>query len=238
MEAARTEEPDGDYLHWVRQTTHANGAVLVFDEMITGFRWHLGGAQAAYGVTADLCTYGKGLANGFAVSALAGRRELMQLGGFDHPHERVFLLSTTHGAQTHELAAAIATMRYYRDHPVIETLHARGARLREGITQVVASLGLERQFGLMSRDCNLLFGTRDAEGRPSQPLRTLFMQEMVRHGVIAPSFVVSWSHSEADIDQTVDAASAALRVYRQALDGGVERFLEGPSVKPVFRRHS
>jgi glutamate-1-semialdehyde 2,1-aminomutase len=238
MEAARIDEPTGDYLHWVKQTAHAHGALLVFDEMITGFRWHLGGAQAAYGVTPDLATFGKALANGFSVSALVGRRDLMRLGGLDHDRERVFLLSTTHGAQTHELAAAIETMRFYRDHPVIETLHARGRRLREGIEQVAAAQGLSAQIGVVSRDCNLLFYTRDADGRPSQPLRTLFMQELVRHGILAPSFVVSWSHSEADIDRTIDAVARALPVYRQALEAGVEGRLVGPSVKPVFRRYA
>lgn len=238
MEAARIDEPDSGYLQWVKDTVHAHGALLVFDEMITGFRWHLGGAQAEYGVTADLTTYGKALANGFAVSALAGRRELMRLGGLDHDRERVFLLSTTHGAQTHELAAAIATMRFYRENPVIETLQARGQRLREGVTQASAALGLGRQVGVVSRDCNLLFYTRDAQGQPSQPLRTLFMQELVRHGILAPSFVVSWSHSEADIDRTIDAVAQALQVYRQALDAGVDRFLQGPAVQPVFRRNA
>lgn len=238
MEAARIDEPDTDYLQWVKDTCHAHGALLVFDEMITGFRWHLGGAQTEYGVTADLTTYGKALANGFAVSALAGRRELMRLGGLDHDRERVFLLSTTHGAQTHELAAAIATMRFYREHPVVETLYARGRRLREGVDQASAVLGLSAQVGVVSRDCNLLFYTRDAQGQPSQPMRTLFMQELVRRGILAPSFVVSWSHSEADIDRTIDAVAQALQVYRRALDSGVERFLQGPPVQPVFRRYA
>jgi glutamate-1-semialdehyde 2,1-aminomutase len=238
MEPARIEEPAPGYLQWVKDTVHANGAVLVFDEMITGFRWAAGSAQSLYGVTADLSTFGKGIANGFAVSALTGRRELMRLGGDDHERERVFLLSTTHGAQTHELAAAIATMRCYRDLPVVETLHARGARLREGLRQVASAAGLSAQVGVVSRDCNLLFTTRDAAGQPSQPMRTLFMQELIRHGIIAPSFVVSYSHSEADIDRTIEAVGAALAVYRQALDSHPERFLEGRPVKPVFRRYA
>lgn len=236
MEAARLDEPEPGYLQWVKDTCHAHGALLVFDEMITGFRWHLGGAQGAYGVTPDLATFGKALANGFSVSALVGRREFMRLGGFDHDRERVFLLSTTHGAQTHELAAAIATMRFYREHPVVDTLYARGRRLREGVAQAAAAAGLGAQVGVVSRDCNLLFTTRDAQGQPSQPLRTLFMQELVRRGILAPSFVVSWSHSEADIDRTVEAVAQALAVYAQALDGGVGRFLEGRPVQPVFRR--
>lgn len=236
MEAARIEEPAPGYLQAVKALAHARGALLVFDEMITGFRWHLNGAQAEYGVEADLCTFGKALANGFSVSALAGRRDIMRLGGNDHDRERVFLLSTTHGAETHQLAAAMATMRFYRDHPVVQTLYARGARLRRGIEQVTAAQGLDGRFGVVSRDCNLLFFTRDSNGQPSQLFRTLFMQEMVRQGIVAPSLVVSYSHTEQDIDRTIDAIDAALRIYARALDGGVERFLEGRPVKPVFRR--
>jgi len=237
MEAARIEEPQPGYLQKLKALAHANGALLIFDEMITGFRWHLAGAQQVYGVTADLCTFGKALANGFAVSALAGRRDIMQLGGGGHERERVFLLSTTHGAETHELAAAIATMRFYRDHQVVETLYARGGRLRAGFERAVADNGLAGHVDVVSRDCNLLFGTRDADRRPSQAFRTLFMQEMIARGVIAPSFVVSWSHSEADIDRTVEAAGEALRVYRRALEDGPEKFLRGRPVKPVFRRY-
>jgi glutamate-1-semialdehyde 2,1-aminomutase len=238
LEAARTEEPQPGYLERLKALVHANGALLVFDEMITGFRWHLRGAQHVYGVTPDLSTFGKALANGFSVSALAGRREIMKLGGMGHDRERVFLMSTTHGAETHGLAAAIATMRFYRDNPVIETLYARGARLRAGFDRVVADNGLAGYVDLASRDCNLLFGTRDAQKKPSQPFRTLFMQEMVARGVIAPSFVVSWSHSEKDIDATVEAAGEALRVYRRALEDGPEKYLRGRPVKPVFRRYA
>src|SRR5690606_20301591 len=104
LEAARTEEPQPGYLERLKSLVHANGALLVFDEMITGFRWHLRGAQHVYGVTPDLGTFGKALANGFSVSALVGRREIMTLGGLGHDRERVFLMSTTHGAETHGLA--------------------------------------------------------------------------------------------------------------------------------------
>jgi glutamate-1-semialdehyde 2,1-aminomutase len=236
MEAARIEEPRSGYLAGVKALAHARGALLVFDEMITGFRWHRHGAQHLYGVTPDLATFGKAMANGFSVSALCGRRDIMRLGGFDHDRERVFVLSTTHGAETHQLAAAIATMRFYEDNPVVETLHARGARLREGYSQAAARHGLTGYVDLVGRDCNLLFTTKDADRRPSQPFRTLFMQEMIRRGVIAPSFVVSFSHSEADIDRTIEAADGALGVYATALADGITQFLDGPPVRPVFRR--
>ncbi|MFO1300382.1 MAG: glutamate-1-semialdehyde 2,1-aminomutase, partial [Burkholderiaceae bacterium] len=183
-------------------------------------------------------SFGKGLANGFSVSALVGRRELMELGGLGHARERVFLLSTTHGAETHALAAALATMRFYRDHPVVETLHARGARLREGIDRAVAENRLQGHVEAVGRDCNLLFATRDAARQPSQAFRTLFMQELIRRGIVAPSFVVSYSHSEQDIDRTLSAVAEALRVYRRALEDGPERYLEGRPVKPVFRPYA
>jgi len=236
MEAARTDEPHAGFLESVKACAHRNGALFILDEMMTGFRWHLQGAQKVYGVTADLATYGKALANGFSVSALAGKREFMQLGGWNHDRERVFLLSTTHGAETHGLAAALATMRFYKQNPVIETLYTRGKRLRSGLQRVITELKLEPHFDLVSRDCNLIFGTRDAEGAPSQAFRTLFMQELVIRGVIAPAFVVSYSHTEADIDHTIEAAGEALVVYKKALEGGVEKFLKGRPVKPVFRR--
>lgn len=238
MEAARTEEPLPGYLEAVKALTHKQGAVLIFDEMITGFRWHLRGAQHVYGVIPDLSTFGKALANGFSVSALAGRRDIMRLGGNDHAQERVFLLSTTHGAETHALAAALATMRYYSDHAVIETIYARGRRLRELVERAVAVYGLQGYVELVSRDCNLLFATRDAEKKPSQALRTLFMQELLRNGVIGPSFVVSYSHSEEDIDRTGQAIDEALRKYRLALSLGPDQLLAGRPVKPVFRRHA
>ena len=184
----------------------------------------------------DLSTFGKGMANGFSVSALAGRRETMQLGGYDHDRERVFLLSTTHGAQTHELAAALATMQLYESEPVVETSYARGRQLRQGLDQAAAQFGLSAHVGAVSRDCDLLFFTRDAEGRPSQPFRTLFMQELVTRGIVAPSFVASYSHSPADVDRTIDVVATVLKVYRQALDSGIERFQYSGPVKPVFQR--
>jgi len=236
LEAARTEEPQGDFLVQVQCLCRAEGAVLVFDEMITGFRWDVRGAQHVYGVVPDLSCWGKALANGFSVSALAGRRELMELGGVRHSRERVFLLSTTHGAETHALAAALATARCYQELGVIQVLYERGRRLRQGIERITSELKLQDYFGVVSRDVNLLYFTKDADGKPSQPMRTLFLQELIRRGIIAPSFVVSYSHTERDIDLTLDAIAEALHVYRRALEEGWEKYLVGRPVKPVFRR--
>jgi glutamate-1-semialdehyde 2,1-aminomutase len=238
MEAARTDEPAPQFLQNVKALCHKNGALLVFDEMITGYRWHVGGAQAVYGVTQELSTWGKGIANAFCLSALAGRREIMELGGLNHSRERVFLLSTTHGAETHSLAAGLATLKCYKELGVVEVMYARGAQLRQGIERLTAELGLKDQFGVVSRDVNLLFFTKDADGKPSQPFRTLFMQELIRGGIIAPSFVVSYSHSEKDIARTLEVMGEALTVYKRALSEGAEKYLHGRPVKPVFRKYA
>jgi glutamate-1-semialdehyde 2,1-aminomutase len=236
MEAARTEEPIDNFLHRVKALCREHGAVFILDEMITGFRWHLAGAQAVYGVTPDLATFGKAIANGFALSALVGRRDLMELGGVRHGRERVFLLSTTHGAETLALAAAIATMQVYQTGRVVESLYTQGRRLRLGIEQRARALGLGEHVGVLSRDCNLLYFTRDVDLRPSQPLRTLLLQELIRGGVLAPSFVVSYAHTDTDIERTLDVIDGALRVYVRALSDGINAVLHGRPVRPVFRR--
>jgi glutamate-1-semialdehyde 2,1-aminomutase len=97
---------------------------------------------------------------------------------------------------------------------------------------------LEKNFVLLGKPCCLVYGTRDAEKKPSQELRTLFLQETIRRGVLAPSFVVSYSHTEEDIDRTVECVHEALGVYRRALDEGIGKYLKGRPVKPVFRRFS
>jgi len=237
LEPARIEEPAPGFLERLASLCRAEGAALIFDETITGFRWHRQGAQALYGVVPDLSIFGKAMANGFALSALAGKRELMRLGSRERPEDNVFLLSTTHGAETHALAAAKATMDIYQREPVVEHLHRQGARLAEGIRQASLRHGLQAQVEPVGRPCNLFFSTRDREGHPSQPLRTLFLQELIARGVLAPSFVVSYSHTDQDIDRTIQAIDGALGVYALALNEGVEPYLVGPPTRLVFGRH-
>ena len=238
MEGETSTPPKPGYLAAVHALCRERGAVFVLDENIAGFRFAVGGAQEVHGVAPDLSVFGKGLTNGIGLSALVGRREIMERGGLDHPFERVFLLSTTHGAESAGLAAALTTMDIYRREPVIETLYARGAQLRAGVTEAAKHHGLAEHVVVAGRDCNLVFGTRDRDGKPSQPLRTLFMQEMIRGGVIGPSFVVSYAHTPADIDATIEAVDGACKVYAAALADGVERFLVGPPTKVVYRRYN
>jgi glutamate-1-semialdehyde 2,1-aminomutase len=236
LEAVRTEPPAPGFLEGLQGLCRERGALFILDEMITGFRWHRRGAQHLYGLRPDLSTFGKALANGFSLSALCGRREVMRLGAGEHSGEDVFLLSTTHGAESTALAAAVATLAVYQREPVVERLHQAGERLRAGAAQAARRHGVERLFEVLGRPSNLIFATRDPSGQPSQAFRTLFLQELISRGVIAPSFVVSYSHSDADIDQTLEAIDGALAVYARAASDGVEKFLQGRPVRPVFDR--
>ncbi len=238
LEPAKYTDPQDGYLHRVQELCREHGAVFILDEMITGFRWHNGGAQTLYDVVPDLSTFGKALGNGFAVSALLGRREIMELGGLEHDRERVFLLSTTHGAETHALAAGMETIRIYREEPVIEELHRLGDRLKAGMSQVIARRGLADQVQVIGRGSCLVSVARDEKGEASQGFRTLLLQEMIKRGVIAPSLVVSYSHTDADIDQTVDALDESLEIYARALEDGYEAYLVGRPSKVVYRRRN
>ena len=238
MEAgSATAEPGPGYLEGVRALCDAHGAVLVFDETITGFRWSERGAQHVYGVTPDLSCWGKAMGNGFPISALAGKRELMELGGLRTDRERVFLLSSTHGAETGGLAAFRAVAKAYRETDPIGTMERQGAVLAAAVNEAARDAGIEQHVRAIGRPSCLVFETRDADGEPSQAYRTLFLQEMMLAGVLGQSFVISAAHTDADVELTVEAVRAALPVYRKALEAGsTDGLLRGRPVAPGHRR--
>ena len=238
LEAEASTQPLPGYLRALKDLCEARGVVLIFDEMITGFRWHLGGAQKFHDVVPHLSTFGKAMGNGFAISALAGKREIMRLGGIDHDQARVFLLSNTHGGENHALAAARETIRLYREKNVVEFLWKQGERLRAGIQECTMRHGIAAHFEVLGRSCNLIYQTKDAQGKSSQAFRTLFLQGLIRGGIIAPSFVVSFSHSNEDIDRTLEVIDHAMVVYARALEDGVQKHLVGRPVKPVNRKYN
>jgi glutamate-1-semialdehyde 2,1-aminomutase len=235
LEAETVEPPAPGYFAGLRQLCDRYGALLVLDEIITGFRWHERGAQFVYGIEPDLCTFGKGIANGFPLSALTGRQEIMRLGGFADDADRVFLLSQTTSAQPWALAAMLAVIDTYQREQTAEQLHRVGSELRRGIEEVVADAGLSSHFQLRGRDCNLVYVARDNLGQPSQGFRTLVLQELLRRGILAPSFVVSAAHDPAAIRRTVDAVAELLPIYRRALEHGLTGLLQGRPVRPALR---
>jgi glutamate-1-semialdehyde 2,1-aminomutase len=238
MEAATAmAEPAPGYLEGVRKLCDRHGSLLIFDETITGFRWSKHGAQGVYGVRPDLSCWGKGMGNGFPISALAGKREFMELGGLRTDRNRVFLLSTTYGAETASLAAFRAVAKVYTSEDPIGRMERAGRLLAEGATEAIDGWGLSDYLQVSGRPSNLVFVTRDAECKPSQAYRTLFMQELLRRGVLGQSFVTSAAHSDTDVEKTVRAVCQALPVYRRAIDNGsVDGLLAGRPVAPALRR--
>ena len=236
LEAETVEPPAPGFLAGLRELCDRNGALLVLDEIITGFRWHERGAQYLYSIEPDLCTFGKGIANGLPLSALAGRRDVMRLGGHVDDADRVFLLSLTAGGQPWALAAMLAVIDTFEQEGIAGQLHSIGADLRAGVQDAVAAAGLGDYFQLRGRDCNLVYVARDADGQPSQEFRTLVLQEFLEHGILAPSFVVNAAHDPEAISQVVDAVTELMPVYRRALDDGVATVLRGRPVRPAIRR--
>lgn len=236
LEPVSTQAPQAGYLEAVRDLAHSHGAVLIFDEIISGFRWHLKGAQSYFGVTPDMSTFGKAIGNGFSVSALAGRRDIMELGGLRHDKPKVFLLSSTHGGETHELAASIATIKELRDKDVSAHMWRLGRQLQEGFNDLAKEFGLALSITMEGYPCSPYVVTKGPDGRISMEFRTLFLQETIARGVLMPWISISYSHTSTDVEQTLDASRHAMLIYREALEKGSARsYFEGPAVKPVFR---
>jgi glutamate-1-semialdehyde 2,1-aminomutase len=237
--ATTTTDPAPGFLEGVRQLCDRHGALLVFDEIITGFRWAFPGAQALYGVRPDLSCWGKAVANGFPLSALTGRREVMELGGLRTEAHRVFLLSTTNGPETVSLAAHRAVLRAYADGDPIGVMERRGRLLADGVNEAARDLGVDGHLSATGRPSCLIFVTLDADGHPSQEYRTLFLQHLLQGGVLGQSFVVSAAHTVDDIEHTVEVARGAMLVYRKALEEGSARpFFAGRPVAPALRSHA
>jgi glutamate-1-semialdehyde 2,1-aminomutase len=230
-------EKNSNFLVKVLELAHKNGALFILDEMITGFRWNFRGAQHFYGITPDLSTFGKAMANGFAVAALTGKKEIMSLGNVNNiGHERVFLASTTHGAEMSSLGAFIKTMEILQRDSVVEHFWDYGQKLKDGMNQIAFDLSLTDYFKLEGYPCSLNYITKDNDGQISLDFRTLFSQELIKNGVMMPYIALCQSHGEKELEITLNAVKESLIVYKRALEDGVDKYLIGNSIKPVFRK--
>lgn len=231
------EFKSNNFLKQVQELCHREGALFILDEMITGFRWRLQGAQTYFGVSPDLCTFGKGMANGFSVAAVGGKREIMEVGSINRiGSERTFLLSTTHGGEMSGLGAFVETVQIYQNEEICEQLWAYGRQLRSIFNGAITDYGLQKFFALDGPDICLNYLTYDQGAELSLKFRTLFSQEMIRHGVLMPWIAVSASHGQKELEITDRAIRNSLKVYKEALDKGIEHYLVGAEIKPVFRK--
>lgn len=231
------EVPKEGFLENLKALCEKNGALLIFDEVVSGFRFALGGVQEMVGVTPHLSAFGKGMANGFSVSALVGQREFMRIGGIDHEQERVFLLSTTHGGETHSLAAAIATINEIRKHDIITHFWKTGQALMDGVRAAAKEVGAEQYVNVLGYSVKPGFSFNDETGQVSMIARTLFLQETIARGLLMPYVVPSYAHKQETIGFAVECIRDALDVMKKAAEGpGMVAAIEGGIVKPVFRK--
>lgn len=236
LEPATTVEPEDNFLHKVKDLCVKYKSVFILDEMITGFRWHLQGAQKLYNIMPDLCTFGKGMANGFSVAAVMGKREIMNIGGIkDEGAERVFLVSTTHGAEMCGLGALVETIKVYEELDVVGHLWSYGKKLIDSMNQISSEMGIGEYFYVEGVPVSPNYVCKDRNKQISLGLRTLFSQEMIKAGVLMPWIAFSYSHGENELQQTLVATRKALKIYKLALEDGYEKYLKGKVVKPVFR---
>lgn len=231
MEPVGIIEPGDGFLQQVRELTQREGALLVFDEVVTGFRLAMGGAQEYFGVVPDLACVGKAMGNGYPIAAVVGRREIMEV--FDE-----IFFSFTFGGETISLAAAVATIAEMRRQNVIGHLWEQGTKLKDGYNVLAREFGVgafTRCIGLPPRT---VITYKDENGEESLVFKSLFQQECLKRGILfSGGQNICFSHSDADIDYTLRVYRTALEILAEAIKkGDVLQRLEGEPVQPVFRK--
>lgn len=230
LEPVVFNEPKDNFLHKVAELCKEKNVILIFDEMWTGFRMALGGAQEYFGIKADLATYSKAVANGMPISILAGKKEIMQLA-----EEDIFFY-TTFGGEALSLAATKATIEELKEKNVPKFLDEQGAKLKNGYNSIAQKLGLDytKAIGYNWRS----MATFDEKAGDPLVQKSLMQQEMIKRGVLWQGFFnMSYSHSNEDVEYTLKALEESLSVLKQAVESNnLKAMLKGEPVQPVFRK--
>jgi glutamate-1-semialdehyde 2,1-aminomutase len=233
MEPFTNEMPVPGFLESVKALCEKNGTLLIFDEMITGFRVDLKGAQSLLNVSPHLSTFGKGIANGYALAALCGKRELMRQGGMN---QDVFLLSCTYGGETVGLAAALATIKFMEEHKALQHISTIGAQIQKIISGLIEDNFLSENICISGHPARPEMKFFENE-TPSLSLKTLFMQEMMKHGIFMERIGISYSHSQETVQTTERALRNAFSIIAEAIRSNkITDLISGKIVEPVFTR--
>ena len=230
LEPMNTTEPAAGFLEGLRELTRRRGALLIFDETITGFRYSNGGAQELFGVMPDLATFGKGMANGYPVSAIAGKAEYMRL------MEEIFF-SFTYGGEALSLAAALATMTKLQREPVLKTIKVRGEKVQAGTRELIAKHGLKDALSVAGHPSWSFLTINDTPKYTSWQLKTLFLQEIFARGVLTfGTHNMSYAHSDADVAALLGAYDEIFAILRATLaESSLERRLFTKPLEPLFK---
>ena len=230
LEPMNTTWPTRDFLEGLRELTRAEGVLLVFDETITGFRYHIGGAQAYFRITPDLASFGKGIANGYPLSALVGKAEYMK------EVENIFF-SGTFGGETLSLAAAKSALSKLRHEPVIETLQKRGQEIMNGVVSIINKFELGNVISICGHPSWSFLQFRSSQPFSNWEIKTLFIQEVFRRGVYTlGTHNISYAHTEADVTTLLNCYEEVFKLIASALaDGDLRKCLECEPLVPLFK---
>jgi len=230
MEPANFVEPAPGFLDGVRQLTHAHGAILIFDEICTGFHFGLGGAQKKFGVLPDLSCFGKAMGNGFPIACVVGRADVMKV------YEEIFF-SFTFGGEVASLAAAMKVLDILEQTNALTQMEQQGLRLQQGFNALARHAGLSSQLACIGYPVWSLMKFRDAQGQDSMLVRSLFQQETVKRGLLLlVTHNMSAAHTDAIIERTLEIYATTMKTLAGWLtDPDPSRFLEGPAIEPVFK---
>ncbi|MBN2752908.1 MAG: aminotransferase class III-fold pyridoxal phosphate-dependent enzyme [Rhodospirillaceae bacterium] len=230
MEPMNITAPLPNYLAEVKDITHRHGAVLIFDETITGFRYGNGGAQALFGVTPDLATFGKGMANGFPVSAVAGRADIMSL------MEKVFF-SFTFGGETLSLAAAQATLLKLQRTNATDVMASHGQMIQDGLRKQITSHGLDNTLSVAGHPTWSFLVMKDTQPYTTFDIKTLYLQEMFKRGILTiGTHNMSYAHTKDDVSLLLRACDETFSVLKDATENKcLHDKLTCPVLKPLFK---
>jgi len=229
LEPMNSTYPNVGFLEGVRDLTHKNGSVLIFDEVVTGFRFDIGGAQKLFNVTPDLTALGKGIANGYPLSAVAGNKEIM------NEMENIFF-SGTFGGELLSLASAKATIELYRNIDVCGELNLIGCTLADGLKRIISELELESVIEVSGHPTWLFLLWKSAFGQPVENIKSFFLQEMFNAGVLVLStHNVSLALKDRDISKVLAAYELVLSKLKDSLlTGTLSLRLKCDPVKNLF----
>jgi glutamate-1-semialdehyde 2,1-aminomutase len=236
LEPVKNDKPKDDFLQKLRHLTQQEGTVLIFDEMISGVKFDIRGAHHLWQVYPDLACFGKGFANGFSFSLLAGKRAIMELGGLRHDKRRVFLLSQTHSSETTGLAACRATLEECQRVDINQHTWRLGKKLVSGVRELAQSEGVADYVRVIGFDCNPQIICTYSDGSPWPALQTAFHEEVISWGVLIPWITITYSHGEEELKRTLEALrQGMLKVKRSLETDNPKTWFLGEAVKPVFR---
>ena len=226
------EAPKDNFLQKLRDICTKNGTLLIFDEMWTGFRIAVGGAQEFFNVKADLATFSKAVANGMPIAILAGKKDVMQV------LEKDVFFYTTFGGEALSLAAVKATVNEIKEKNVPAYLARQGKKLKDGYNKIAEELDMP-YTKCIGYECRSLMTFDASAGNPLE-IKSLVQQEMIKRGILWGGFHnMSFSHSDQDVEYALKAYRDVLPILKKTVDEkNVHGYLKGEPVEPVFRKVS